>query len=194
MSAAGLRSYELANGRLAWYVPDGLLTKNKMQFVEPSGRMRRKQLVGKSEKYKVTWHYGVSAHPVVSEPRRIELRAHIIFTGEDGSPVDLKRMHKLRRSFCKSWWNDRWRGFMKAYVAFLSQGKDAINLDVGGERLIKVSASPLTLTSPIGLSDSTDLIEDEEIVLDTGEASPDDLEDIDRADDEDDEVESGMIG
>jgi hypothetical protein len=188
MSEAGLASYELANKRLSWYVPDGLVPKNKIAFVEASGKTRRKQLVGRSEKYKVTWHYGVSAYPTLAEPRRVELRAHIIFTEEDGKPVEPKRMHKLRRSFCKNWWNDRWRGFLKAYVALLAQGADTISLNVGGGRSIKVGASSLALIAPVGLSDGTELIEDEEISLDASDLSDASEGGDDAEDDIDDEM------
>ena len=102
----------------------------------------------------------------LGDPRHLELRAHIIFTGADGDPVSSTlRMHQLRRSFCRSWWNDRWRGFMRAYLAFIANGTDAIILPVGDGRAISVGAAPLTFHSPKSLSDAAELMEDEEVVL-----------------------------
>src|SRR5690606_28979186 len=75
------------------------------------------------------------------------------------------RMHQLRRGFCKSWWNDRWRGFLRAFLAFISEGRNTISLPVGGQRTIKIRALPMKFHSPKGLSDLDNLIEEDEIQL-----------------------------
>ncbi len=75
-------------------------------------------------------------------------------------------MHQLRRSFCKSWWNDRWRGFLHAFINLAAKGEDAITLPVGGGRSIQISACPITFIAPYSLNDQSELIEDEEIKLD----------------------------
>jgi hypothetical protein len=168
MEQAGLKAYSLASNRLIWYVPSGLLQKNKVTFTDANGKMRRKNLVGQSDKYKVSWHYAIGAHVVLVEPRRIQLTAHIVFNDlETKAPLDsLQRMHKLRRGFCKNWWNDEWRSFLKAFLTFISKNKSVIQLPVGNNRFVTLDASTLTFTTPRGLSDSQELSADEVVHLD----------------------------
>lgn len=168
MEHAGLKAYSLSNNRLIWYVPSGLLQKDKIAFEDINGKIRRKNLVGKSDKYKVSWHYAVGAHVVLGEPRRIQLSAHIVFNDiETKLPLEsVQRMHKLRRGFCRNWWNDQWRGFLKAFLAFISKNKSIIQLPVGNNRFVDIDASTLTFTAPRGLSDSEELVLDEVIALD----------------------------
>lgn len=166
MEKLGLKPYQLSNRQLIWYVPSGLTIKDKVEFVEANGTRRKKQLTGSSAKYKVNWHFAVSMRSVLDGKRRIELRTHIIFTDTSGQLISsTARMHQLRRSFCKSWWNDRWRGFLRAFLSFASQGANEILLPVGGGRSIKIGAFPITFQSPKGLSDLQELVEDDEIQL-----------------------------
>lgn len=167
MEKLGLKPYELSSRRLIWYVPSGLVPKDKVEFIEANGKRRKKQLTGTSVKLKVNWHYAVSMHPVLDGIRRIELRAHIVFTDSTGQLIEsVARMHQLRRRFCKSWWNDRWRGFLRAFIALAAQGTDTISLPVGGGRSIQIGASPMTFLAPKGLSDFIELNDDDEIMLD----------------------------
>lgn len=167
MERLGLKQYQLSNQRLVWFVPSGLIPKDKVEFTDIDGKRRRKQLVGSSAKFKVNWHYAVGVHPVLNETRRLELRAHIVFTDTNGQLIDsVARMHQLRRSFCKNWWNDRWRGFLRAFLAFVSQGEQTISLPVGGGRSIQIGALPITFVAPKGLSDFIELCEDDDIQID----------------------------
>jgi len=175
MEKLGLKQYELSNRQLIWYVPSGLVPKDKVEFFEANGKRRKKQLTGTSEKLKVNWHYAVSMHPVLEGIRRIELRAHIVFTDSEGQFVESARMHQLRRRFCRNWWNDRWRGFLRAFLALAAQGTDTISLPVGGGRSIQIEALPLTFLAPKGLSDLVELNDDDDVVID--EVSVDGLDD-----------------
>ena len=161
----GLSEYLLANNTRAWYVPLNLLPKQKAAFVDVDTKSRRRQLAGTSQKNKVNWHYGVSIFPVLASPQRFELHGHIVFTELDGSLVDVRRMHRLRRSFCRSWWNDRWRGFLRAYLAFLSDGAETIEIPVGSGRVVSVVATPVRFVSPMGLQDSAETADDDVVEL-----------------------------
>ena len=183
MEALGLKPYELSSRRLAWYVPSGFLPKGKVEFVDADGKLRKRQLTGTSQKYKVNWHYAVSVHPVLDDIRRIELSAHIIFSDLDDHLIEsVSRMHQLRRGFCKSWWTDRWRGFLRAFLALISEGADKIALPVGGQRAIEISSLPISFQSPKGLSDIGNVEEEDEVQL---EENIGDLLDDFPADDED---------
>jgi len=156
MEAKGLGVHEQSGGRKVFYVTPEL-TKGrgeKVAFLDVDGRKRRKGLNGRSEAKKANWCYAVGMVPQFDEPWRIELRSTIVFTDDDGKPLDAPaRAHRLRMSFCRSWWNDRWRGFLRAFLALVADGQAEIKLPVGSGRAVVVSAVPITFTSPVGLSD-----------------------------------------
>lgn len=162
MEAKGLGVHEQSGGRKVFYVTPEL-TKGrgeKVVFLDVNGRKRRKGLNGRSESKKANWCYAVGMVPQFDEPWRIELRSTIVFTDDDGKPLDAAaRAHRLRMSFCRSWWNDRWRGFLRAFLALVSDGGSEIRLPVGSGREVVVSAAPIMFSSPVGLSDVIPLID-----------------------------------
>lgn len=182
MEAKGLGVFEQSGGRKVFYVTPEL-TKGrgeKVVFVDADGRKRRKGLNGRSEKKKANWCYAVGMVPQFDEPWRIELRSTIVFTDDDGKPFDVPaKAHRLRMSFCRSWWNDRWRGFLRAFLALVSDGQAEIKLPVGSGRGVVVSATPIMFSSPVGLSDLAPSIDDDPV-----DEPDDDLSEVDDFDDE----------
>lgn len=182
MEAKGLGVFEQAGGRKVFYVTPEL-TKGrgeKVAFVDVDGRKRRKGLNGRSEKKKANWCYAVGMVPQFDETWRIELRSTIVFTDDDGKPFDVPaKAHRLRMSFCRSWWNDRWRGFLRAFLALVANGGSEIKLPVGSGREVVVSATPIMFSSPVGLSDLAPSIDD-----DPADEPDDDLGEVDDFDDE----------
>ncbi len=146
MSERGLVSFELASGALAWFLPHDGLENDKVTFVDQEGKRRRKQLVGWSERRRVFWHAAFEARVVMSEPARIVLRPHVIFTEDGSNPVfSTVRMHALRRSFCRSWWNDRWRDLLLGFVSIFANDSE-IDLQVGQSLSIRLT-EPLRVHS-----------------------------------------------
>ena len=193
---SGLRRTFMSNGDTVWFVPKGLKPKDVFEFLDQNKKKRRRQLVGRSEKYKVNWHYGVSVKPTLGRPLRLELQAHILFTEETGELVQPpSRVHRLRRGFCKSWYNARWRDFQRALITCLCQGADCIRLPVGSDRFIEVLATPFIYGSPVSLGDNADQASEEQIMIDEEvESLGDDNEDEESSDhreasDEDDDEE-----
>lgn len=182
MEAKGLGVHEQSGGRKVFYVTPAL-TKGrgeKIAFLDVDGRKRRKALNGRSERKKANWCYAVGMVPQFDEPWRIELRSTIVFTDDDGKPLDTPaRAHRLRMSFCRSWWNDRWRGFLRAFLALVADASSTIELPVGSGRKVVVSATPIMFSSPVGLSDLVPLIDDDPI-----DEPDDDLGDVDDFDEE----------
>jgi hypothetical protein len=92
-------------------------------------------------------------------------------------------MHVLRRSFCKNWWNDRWRDLTLAFVSWLSAGDEVISLHVGCSASIGLSGSLFKLEAPIstegetlgadGIDESVDELEEAEL-LDLDLSDPND--------------------
>lgn len=186
MEAKGLGVHEQSGGRKVFYVTPEL-TKGrgeKVSFLDVDGRKRRKGLNGRSERKKANWCYAVGMVPQFDEPWRIELRSTIVFTDDDGMPLDTPaRAHRLRMSFCRSWWNDRWRGFLRAFLALVADGGSEIKLSVGSGREVVVSATPIMFNSPVGLSDLIPSID-----VDPIDEPDDDFGEVDDFDDEEDRV------
>lgn len=151
-SSRGLLPFETASGAIAWYVPKGLIPEDKVSFRDSSGRVRRKTLVGWSAKRSVHWHYAINVKPSLGYPPRLIARSHIIFSFDGKHPLESKaKMHSLRRSFCRNWWNDRWRDLLLAFGVWFSGGDETFSLATGGARPLLVSSTPIFMTSPVSL-------------------------------------------
>jgi len=180
----GLKSYETASGALVWFLPKGLIEDDRVHFSDGRGKRRRKLLVGRSEHRQVYWHFGVEAKPFLGRVPRIVLRPHVVFSADGINPLDSKvRMHVLRRSFCKNWWNDRWRDLILGFVSWFSAGDKVISLQVGCSASIGLSSALFKLEAPVsteGEIPSADGID--ESVDDLEEAELSDLDLIDPSD------------
>lgn len=146
MRALGLHRYDMASGKVAWFFPskdgfDGLRSFADIFRVE-----KRKKLVGHSQKNNVHWHYAIEIKPQFGNHPRICMIPHVVFTEDGANPLsDKAKMHRLRRGFCASWWNDRWRDLLLAYLHMISNEKDQIDIPVGIDQFISFSSRPLTL-------------------------------------------------
>lgn len=184
LEARGFSAHEQSGGRKVFYATPRVTGNQRVAFVDVDGRTRRKALHGRSEKRNANWAYGVGIAPMLDDPFRIELRATIVFAEDDWSPMQsVARSQRLRRSFCRSWWNDKWRGFLRAFLALNSDGGTEIRLPVGSGRHIVVGASPMTFISPFALSDLPPSV-DADVVDEPDEDDPD-IEDDGEFDEED---------
>ncbi len=184
MEAKGLSIHEQSGRRKVFYVTPKLTNGQggRVPFVDVDGRTRRKGLNGRSERRKANWCFAVGMVPALDDPWRVELRSTIVFTDDDGKPLDSPaRAHRLRMSFCRSWWNDRWRGFQRAFLALVSDGQPEIRLPVGSDRHVALSAIPIEFRAPMGLSDLAPPIDADPVVELEDEPS-----DFDEIEDEDD--------
>jgi len=151
MGRRGLHAFELASGMLAWYFPKGSLEGDRAEFIDEDGKKRKRILVGWSERRQVFWHFAVEARPVLGDVPRFVLRQHVIFTPDGKSPVESKeRMHLLRRRFCKSWWNDRWRDLLIAFVSWLNNVSNQ-SIALGDASAIHLDRTLMRLLSPVSV-------------------------------------------
>ncbi|UUZ71247.1 hypothetical protein LP415_19255 [Polaromonas sp. P1(28)-8] len=182
MEARGLSLHEQAGGKKVFYVTPALTKGDRVAFVDFDGRTRKKALHGRSEKRRANWSYAVGMVPSLDDPWRVELRSTIVFTDDDGKPLDAPaKAHRLRMGFCRAWWNDRWRGFLRAFLALIADGESEIKLPVGSGRFLVLVATPIIFTSSTGLSDMAPSID----------ADPIDEPDEDLSEDEEDESNEG---
>lgn len=154
MQARGMANHEMANGAIAWFFTKGQIEDDKAYFIDHNGKRRSKKFVGRSEKRNVYWHLGYQAKSKVNDGGHIVLKPAIIFSEDGKTPLTSDaRMHRLRRGFCRSWWNPQWRDLMLAFIAWLSNGNATIELDTGMAGPIVLNSSSLTLDMPITFND-----------------------------------------
>jgi hypothetical protein len=136
----------MASKACAWFPSHSFAEGNKVTFIDDFGKRRRKQLVGWSARRQIFWHAAFEAKAVAAVPTRIVLRPHVVFTEDGKTPIySAQRMHILRRSFCRSWWNDRWRDLLIAFVELIADETE-IHLPVGPNTSFAVGL-PMRLSS-----------------------------------------------
>ena len=139
---SGLTNFVVAGNRRCWFAPVGLIEKNEVRYVDSLGKTRRRTLVGRSEKRAVYWHFAVEAVISLRE-QTIRLRPHVVFTEDGVTPIaSHAKQHSLRRGFCRSWWNDRWRDLLLAMLVHISKGEEQISLPVSPRKFVTVTARP----------------------------------------------------
>lgn len=168
MNSLGLYPYELSSSLVAWYPVKGEIGDDWVRFNDLDGKEKRIKLVGASKKYNVHWHFGMAIRPLIGRTVRILLTPHIVFTEDGKTPLQSsERMHRLRRGFCKLWWNDRWRKLLLGYMALLKDDADLVLLEVGSDQLFQIGSIPTCFASPVSLevpsnsSEEVDLTDDE---------------------------------
>lgn len=151
MSAAaqGLQCHEMAHGA-CWYVPSGLLEKDKVRFRDADGKAKWRAMIGVRGKRRIRWHYAVSVRPALTDPLRLVVRSHAVFSEDTKTLVtDGKRALRLRKWLCKSWWNDDFRDRLLGLMAHLSNDQPSMQLPFGGNAVAIVGSTPLVFLSPV---------------------------------------------
>lgn len=157
-------SFQTASKANAWYFPKGGIDNDTAVFVDRYGKRRRKKIVGWSEKRKVFWHFAIEMKPVLGRTPRMLARPHVIFSVDGRTPLDnADKMHALRRGFCRSWWNDRWRDLLLAYFTTIGTNGE-ITVPMGGGANYVLSASPVEFLVPVSvIGEETSTQEDESV-------------------------------
>jgi hypothetical protein len=147
-----LQQTELANDRRIWWPDKGLVGLEQKAFGWPGGPAGRRQLVGQSRARNVFWHYGVSFWPSTSPLHHIRLSGHVSFT-LDGRKIvgDARRMHRMRRTLCRSWRNDRWRDLLLALLYWLGDGATELRVALGNGADMVLGLPPMHFTAEFGL-------------------------------------------
>ena len=189
MAHRGLQSYEMANGELAWWPSTHSIPVKQLQYRWPSGFKGRRQLTGFSGRRKLYWHYGVSLRPRVVPFPHIRLVGRVIFSENGTTPIESPaRMHRLRRSFCRSWRNAKWRDMLLTFLSWLSDGDMQLAIPMGRTaslfaRLpVALALAPFSFDSErdkqadidsideLDIGDPEDLGIDEDLILDENKA------------------------
>lgn len=157
----GLKRHTMASAE-CWYVPHGLLEKDRARFRDADGKARWRAMGGVRGKRRIRWSYGVSVRPALAEPSRLIVQSRAVFS-EDGASLvtDGKRALRLRKWLCKSWWNDDFRDRLLGLMAVLSGDQPVLRLPLGGDAVVVVDALPLAFTAPLTYAQHTPAISGE---------------------------------
>ncbi|MDE0261311.1 MAG: toll/interleukin-1 receptor domain-containing protein [Bryobacterales bacterium] len=185
-----LSSHELANNQLAWWGNVRDVPSGQIGFSWRGGLRGRRQIVGYSAKRHLHWHYGVTPKPRVYPFPHVRFVGRVVFTEDGVTPIgNAKRMHRLRRSFAKSWRNAKWRDMLLAFLHWLSDGDGSLALPIGANGAVTLGLPPVVFTAPMSVALSNDAEEesDTEDELATGD---DDLLDMWEQDEEEEQPET----
>ncbi|MEI9932654.1 MAG: hypothetical protein WDM89_19495 [Rhizomicrobium sp.] len=173
----------LANNRPFWFFANSAFPKNEVKFTDFRGVSVRRQLVGYSNKRRVYWHFGIQVRSsVMGGDDFFLVSPHVTFSA-DGTTLLLSKaqLHSLRRSFCKSWWNKRWRDLLQGFIAALADGGDRLSIDLGGDVPLVVSSRFRAFVSPISPSEDAGTEEDASVAEDFVEDEWDEVGEIEHA-------------
>lgn len=197
-----LPAFTFANQALGFFFVNDKLPSNRGYFVEPDGSSGWRSVVGtktlkdaegavKGYRY---WHFCLEAKPTSFPYFGYTMKSHVLFS-DDGVSIwqSQERMHRARRSQCRTWWNDRWRGLIGAGVNFLADSDGKVRFRTGENSTINFSTAPLSIISPASLDETlfgemelegeaidpaADLEEDSLVGEDRGDESADPDEDL----------------
>ncbi len=150
-AAKQLSYYQMANKKLSWFGEKGVVPDGKVPFNWP-GITGRRVVIGYSNKRKMHWHYGLSPQVSMWPEPHIKLRGILIFSEDGKLPIDnARKMHRLRRSFTKSWRNARWRDMLLSLLWWITDGADSLVIPFGEEKGAVLSIPTITFTSPVSM-------------------------------------------
>lgn len=163
LQRTGFAAATLSNGRVGYFhkIDGGGLKRTA--FVGPTGISGSRALGGFSPKKNVYWHYAPELYPFIEKRSRFSLTAHVVFSEDGETPItEAARSHRLRRSFCKTWWQDRWRDLMLAYLSSMSDEAGQVTVKLSESRALIFSKHPSTFLSPVSAnSPGADKVEPE---------------------------------
>jgi TIR domain len=179
----GLLRY-VASAGIVMFFPKNLLADGRVYYTNAKGKRTYKQVVGESKVLRAHWHLGMRAVVRLGETPTLRLRPYVVFTRDGKTPLqDAGEMTKLRRRFCKSWFNHVWRPLWQAFFEFFSSGSESVLIALSEHRSWAVAGNGLKLTAGMRMPFDLDVADEE------GEP-----EEPDDADDDGDEFDDGIDG
>lgn len=162
-----LRTAGLVQFDQRWFVPVLWRPHGKGRYWRPDGREAYRMLVGKSKE--LTWHFAISFKIFTSNPCRIQLVPHVLFSTDGVTPLPDQK--QLRRQRCKLWWNDKWRDLLLAFCSELfGHRAQTGTVSLGGREKFTVTPSLMPVTLPVSYSaESAYLPESEDETTDWGD-------------------------
>jgi hypothetical protein len=164
-----------------------MLPEDRVVYVNAKGRQTYKQIVGFSKVLNAHWHLGMRAVVRLGEAPTLRLRPYVVFTRDGREPLnDAAEMTKLRRRFCKSWFNHIWRPLFQSFFQFFGAGAESVRIDLGDHRSWAVAGDGLKLVAGMRMPLDLDVTDThvEPVEPDENDVDVDVDDDVDEGDDE----------
>lgn len=173
----GLKGYMGSGRRLSWWADIKTAPLDKVKF-DWGYRRGARQIIGVSEKRRVHWHYAINVNLRTFPLHHLRIAARLVFSENGMDPIeDVRRAHTLRRSLAKGWRNARWRDMLCAYLRWLSDEKEQLQLPVSESESIAARIPPLQFSCPVSVSETDDAaIDDDDPDLPTEEWNDEPIE------------------
>ena len=148
-SKIGLAEVDIGRSK-GWFVSTATPGGGRAKYIDWANDGRWRALRGFSQRYGRHWHTAIRSRFQVRSPMFMEAQLHIFFSRDGMSLVRGPAEQRIRRTFCKSWWNDRWRDLYHAFGALLGAGeREFCPLVSSTDSLsVSVSPSPMLLSMP----------------------------------------------
>lgn len=147
----GLKGFALSDQQTAWWGPVEAVPPRKIRFCW-EGMSGLRQIQGISVKRKMNWHFGISVAARTSPILHVRVMGRLIFTTDGHVPFeDQARMHRLRRSFAKTWRNARWRDMQLAFLYWLAEGKTEFVVPTSSVDNLILRLPPITWMSLVSM-------------------------------------------
>lgn len=158
----GLKGYQMSGWQQAWWPPVDVAPTTKVAF-RWGDIAGLRQIQGVSAKRQMNWHFGVSVAARTAPFRHVRILSRLIFTQDGQKPFDdPAKMHRLRRSFAKTWRNPRWRDMLLAFLHWLAGGGDVLNAPVSGDEALVLKLPPVSWMAPVSIPTEADPVEDDD--------------------------------
>lgn len=182
----GLQSYTLSGNQMAWWPPVDIAPTTKIAFRWGNDVSGLRQIQGVSLKRQMNWHFGVSVAVRSAPIRHARIISRLVFTEDGRKPFDdPAKMHRLRRSFAKTWRNARWRDMLLAFLYWLADGRDSFAVPVSSEEGVIFDLPPMSWHVPVSLPVEDEVPEpDDDDPEDEGSDSISDDDDPEEANDD----------
>jgi hypothetical protein len=172
----GLLAYDLAGRKTAWWPMSDTSPDSKVAF-RWRDRSGQRLIRGISAKREISWHFGISIIVRTSPFRYVQVTSHIIFTEDGRAPISESRMHRMRRTFPKSWRNARWRDMLLAFLWWLADGHSEYLVKAGSAEEFAIGLPPLSFVVPVSIPAGVHETESEDEFWQQAEADDDDGDD-----------------
>jgi hypothetical protein len=187
LAARGLLPYAASAGTVMFF-PKDLLSDDRVYYTNAKGKRTYKQVVGFSKVLNAHWHLGMRAVLRLGEVPMVRLRPYVVFSRDGKEPLkDADEMTKLRRRFCKSWFNHVWRPLWQAFFEFFGGGSESVLISLGEHRSWAVAGEGLKLLARMRMPFDLDIADAESEPGEPDEASETDEEVDDDTEDDNDE-------
>ena len=160
--ARGLKGYDLSGWQQAWWAPVDVAPTTKVAF-RWGDIAGLRQIQGVSTKRQMNWHFGISVAARTAPFRHVRILSRLIFTEDGKKPFDdAAKMHRLRRSFAKTWRNPRWRDMLLAFLHWLADGSTELVAPVSGDEGLVLRLPPVSWMAPVSIPTEADGAEDDD--------------------------------